>query len=195
MQLKEVIERIDKSDSNKDEVDIANLAYNEFDLNINGWVEQEQLLSYWITLDAENWVGKRLYFFDGKAVAYSDQKGRKNDEEFKWLSKEAYLTVRDYLVGFLFINDDEPDIISDSEDIGDHYNLFICNQIGDGYKAKVDGRYIEIQDRVKHQLVICPTGKGYNRYDDDQVSVKFFDTGEEKIVNVEEIDFMFRFKD
>ena len=83
MQLKEVIERIDKSDSNKSEVDVAKLACNEFDLDIDGWVEQDRLLSYWITLDVDGWVGKRLYFFDDKAVAYSDQKGRKYDEEFK----------------------------------------------------------------------------------------------------------------
>lgn len=198
MQLKEVIERIDKSDSNKDEVDIANLAYNEFDLNIDGWVEQDRLLYYWITLDTENWIGKRLYFFDGKAVAYTDQKGRKYNEEFKWLSKEAYLDVRDYLVGFLFRNDDEPDIISDSEDIGDHYNLLACDQIPsfrDRYgKAKVNGRDIEILNRVKHSIIIDENGHRDIPFD-SQVYVKFLDTGVKMIVDVEEVDFMFRLKD
>lgn len=194
MQLKEVIERIDKSDSNKSEVDIADLAYNEFDLNIDGWVEQDRLLSYWLTLEVDTWVGKRLYFFDGKAVAYSDQKGRKNDEEFKWISKEAYLAVRDYLVGFLFRNDDEPDIISDSEDIGDHYNLLACDQIGDGYKAKINGRDIEILKRVKHSIIIDENGHRDIPFD-SQVYVKFLDTGVKMIVDVKEVDFMFRLKD
>ena len=108
------------------------------------------------------------------------------------------MVVRDYLEEFITRDDKEPDIISDSEDIGDHYNLLACDQVPPGRdkcgKTKVNGRDIKILDRVKHSILIDEDGHRDIPFD-SQMYVKFLDTGEKMIVDVEEIDFMFRLKD
>jgi hypothetical protein len=67
---------------------------------------------YWLNAHycMGTWVGTRVYFLEDELVAVSYQRGRKYDEEFSWVSKEAYLKVKSYLKSLLIEEKGSPDI-------------------------------------------------------------------------------------
>ena len=103
MKLKEIIEKLDKSDKNSCYLDIQEFASNNFD--INSWFakEPDRLKGYfflnWQCTDT--WVGYRAYFLDDKLIATSWQSCRKGGEEFFWVSKEAYSETKQYIISLM----------------------------------------------------------------------------------------------
>ena len=102
MLLKEIIERIDKSEENQNCIDLEALAY-ELDINF-GYTNIDdkdlRLTSYFLSLyyDKGIFCGEALYFFDNEFVAISYRANESSDENFRWISKEAANTVRNYLL-------------------------------------------------------------------------------------------------
>lgn len=96
MLLKELIETLDKSDTNKQEVDIYDLEglLNDY-FSINTYLDKSKtntrVTCYWLGkwLCTDTHVGYRVYFLDDKLLALSYQPARKSDETFTFANKEV----------------------------------------------------------------------------------------------------------
>lgn len=102
MLLKEIIERIDKSEENRNYIDFEALAH-ELDIKF-GYTDIDdkdlRLTSYFLSpyYDEGAFCGEALYFFDNEFVAISYRASESSDEDFRWISREAANTVRKYLL-------------------------------------------------------------------------------------------------
>lgn len=98
--LKKLISEIDFTNkSMADDVNWEDLS-SEFNIYDLYWSGDERLKCYFIKTwyCSDSYVGIRAYFLDGKFVAISTQKGRKDDEHFEFVSLEIAKEVRDYLL-------------------------------------------------------------------------------------------------
>lgn len=77
----------------------------------------------------DSWVGVRAYFLDGEFVAISTQVGRKWDEEFQFVSHEAAMKVKDYVLSFVKPQYDIKIADKMDEEIDDFYTVEFANQI------------------------------------------------------------------
>lgn len=102
MNLREAIAKIDKTSSRAQDWSNIEDFSQELGLNVyTGHHEFEQRVKkYWIHswYCTDTWVGLAAYFMDDELICVTVQKGRKWDEEFQWVSKEAALKVRDFIL-------------------------------------------------------------------------------------------------
>lgn len=183
MKLIDIANKINKSKKNESFVDTTIFYY---DLNYNfEYVEQERLKSYYIGrwYCTDSYVGWRMYFLDDEPVAISIQQSRKSEEEFEWFSRELALKVRDYLISIMPNNEEELsfNLCDINKEVGDNYKISFNNQILDSDKAIFNGESIQILERIKET-----PDWGIDR----QLKVKL-SSGEEKILNIDELDFKF----
>lgn len=180
MLLKEIIKRIDKSEENRNYIDLEALAY-ELDINF-GYTNIDdkdlRLTSYFLSPfdDDGFFCGEALYFFDNEFVAISYRASESSDENFRWISKEAVNTVRNYL---LEIDDFETKLnfCDLKEDHGDGYSISYPNEVIDWNKGQYKGekfKFIEI------------VGPDYS----NKVKIRTSD-GAEIIVDTSEIEFSY----
>jgi hypothetical protein len=80
----------------------------------------------------DTWVGMRVFVFDREVVAFSMQTARKNDEEFEFVSKEAYDKVKDFIRSFTNEPEDEVPLIDPEEKVLD----------SEYYKIEYEGQLI-----------------------------------------------------
>lgn len=188
MNLKQIIEKIDKSRKNEDCVDLCDIAYSEFGLDID-YVEQERLKAYWVQrwYCTDSYVGLRLYFLDDKPVAFSMQGGRKCDEYFYWIDEECAIEVKKYCMEFLIKKQDNNyySICNLEEDIGDFYKLDYACSILDTDKIYYNGKHVEFirTVRIPSKLYIY-----------DEVEIKL-PNGEIKQVEIKELRFKYNLKE
>lgn len=127
MKIKDAINSVSKTDGQN--VDISRMS-EEFNINNYEYVEQERLkhyfLSTWYCTDQA--VGMRVYFFDDKPVAVSTQTGRKSEENFYWVSNEAYMEVFNYVLSFVKQTAPKANILDMDEDIGEGFKIQFCCQ-------------------------------------------------------------------
>lgn len=103
MKIKDIINTVDKSESNSDWVDLESIAY-EFDIHdaYNGDYEkfQTRMKSYWFVswICTDTRVGGRVYFLDDIPVAVSFQPARKSDENIEWICKDYALKVKNFVI-------------------------------------------------------------------------------------------------
>jgi len=183
MKLIDIANKIDKSKKNESQVDTMEFSYElnyEFD-----YVNQDRLKAYWIAnwYCTDSYVGYRIYFLDKEPVAVSTQQGRKYSEDFEWFSNELALKVRDYLIFIMSKDENELNIkLCDiNDDIGDSYKISFNNEILNPERAIYNGKPIEILERIKDKN---NWGIG------TELKVKLLN-GEEKVVNVRDLDFKF----
>lgn len=187
MKLIDIAKYIDKSKKNECFIDFDSLA-EELGIHYYGYVEQNpRLKAYWVEnwYCTDSWVGGRMYFFDGEPVAYSYQQGRKCDEQFAWFSQEAAEKVRDF-VQALTKEELQVNICDLNEDIGNSYKVEFSCQVLDWSMARLNGRPIEFLERI---LETPDWGI------DSNVRIRLPDTGDEKIVDVKDLDFLFHVND
>jgi len=182
MKLIDIANRIDKSQKNESQVDTM-----EFSSELNyefDYVNQDRLKAYWIGnwYCTDSYVGYRMYFLDEEPVAVSMQTGRKSNETFEWFSKELALKVRNYLIS-LMPDENELNIkLCDiNRDIGDSYQISFNDQILNPERAIYNGEPIEILEQIKDKN---NWGIG------TELRIKLL-SGEEKVVDIKEIDFKF----
>lgn len=180
MLLKEIIEKIDKSEENRNYIDFVALAY---ELNINfGYTTIDdkdlRLTSYFLSpFDDEGFFcGEALYFFDNEFVAISYIANESSDENFRWISKEAANTVRNYL---LEIDDCKTglELCDLKENHGNGYLISYPNKVIDWSKGRYKGekfKFIEI------------VGPSFNH----KVKIRTSD-GTEVVVDISEIEFSY----
>jgi len=183
MKLIDIANKIDKSEKNESYVDTDQFS-SEFNYEFD-WIKQDRLKAYWIGnwYCTDSYVGYRMYFLDDEPVAVSIQKGRKWPEEFNWLSKELALKVREYLISIMPKKEDDLyfNICDINEDIGDSYKIEFNSQILNINNAVLNGKPIKILERIKE----APD------YGIDKMLKIKLSNGEEKIVNIKELDFKY----
>ena len=112
MKLKEIIEKLDKSDKNSSWININDIANSEFDIFEWCIKEPNRIKAYyflkWYCTDS--YVGGRVYFLDDKPIATTWQSGRKASQDFSWISKEAYKETREYILTLVEENDKSENI-------------------------------------------------------------------------------------
>lgn len=187
MKIIDIAKNIDKSKENECWVDIQELAH-EFDLYIN-CIDQEKLKSYWIGnwYCTDTYVGYRIYFLDDEPVCISSQRGRKWDEEFHWFSEKVAEKTKKYLATLVLEKDEKLDIeICDiNEDIGNSYKIDFNANVLDWSKATLNGESVKFIERIRSE-------KDYGI--DQEVKVEL-NTGEQKIINIHDLDFKFNLKE
>ena len=134
------------------------------------------LKAYWLLdfTDRVSTVGVRVYFYKGKAVAYSDTISEGSNEKFYWLSEGHYGAVRDYML----------DVIKENIFIGPS-NIIDPNETIDENPVY----------ETSHET-LCKTYAVYlgervrivGRFDNNDVEVEF-DDGESVVVYVTELEF------
>ena len=154
MNIIEIIERLDKSEGNKDWIDTSKIGQEVgiFDMD---YVQQERLTAYWVGswMCTDTVVGYKVYLLDGEPMAFSTQTARKSDEVFYWLSQEKGESVRSYL---LSLKEEEEssqfNLINLEEDLGEGYHIDFSGQLLGLEKtgAKLNGEPVKILERVKH---------------------------------------------
>lgn len=94
MTIKEAFLQLVRSDETEERfIDLKGIAQC---FQLYDWIEQDEtnprFRVYWLKTwyCTDTWVGYRAWFLDDELVAMTYQAGRKYDEEFSWVSKEAY---------------------------------------------------------------------------------------------------------
>lgn len=134
MKLKEVIERINKS--NPDNYAIDDLV-EELELdgvfNYKKWESRvtTTLVSYWVECwyCTDDWVGTKVYFLDDEFIAYSSKTGRKSDRVIVWESKGAFDKTRTFIKSYCDDIIDDISIADLEEDIGEGYSINFASQL------------------------------------------------------------------
>lgn len=178
MLLKEIVERIDKSEENRNCIDLEALAY-ELDIKF-GYTDVDdkdlRLTSYFLSPFDDNgfFCGEALYFFDNEFVAVSCKLSEDTAEDFRWVSREAANTVRKYL---LEIDNFEAKLnfCDLKEDHGDGYSVSYPDEVIDWSKGRYKGKNFRLIE------VVGP-------YFDGRIKIRTSD-GTEVVVDTSEIEF------
>jgi len=146
MKLRELIEIIDKSSANRENVDISCLASRVFDNHDIPWVEQDRLVAYWLSCwyCTDTWVGIQAYFLDDEFVALSTKLARKSDTTFDWVSTDAFHKVKDFVESFAEDQSLKISILNAEEEFGDGYRVSYNTQILSHLKATLDGQPVKV---------------------------------------------------
>lgn len=186
MRLIDIAKNIDKSKENEFYIDFYVFS-EDLDVQCWGWYEQDRLKGFWLGnfLSTDTCVGSRIYFFDDVPVAYSFQSGRKNSENLYWFSQEAAEKVRDFLFS---LSKEELHIrVCDiNEDIGDSYKVEFNAEVLDWNMARYKGQPIELIERIRET-----PDYGIDR----KSKIKVLTTGEELVVHIKDLDFMYHLND
>lgn len=186
MKLKELIEKLDKSDANESWISI-----NDDDLRQelglpSGWVNTEakdiQLKAYflfkWYCTDS--YVGYRGYFLNDELVAVSTQMGRKCSEVFEWVSTELYKKTKEYIRSLMDDNDDEPNLnILDLDEVIPDYGMQV------DFSEQILGDKAYLVD-TKELVKITKRNYGYDTNTWKKVEIEL-STGEKKVVDVTDV--------
>ena len=184
MKTIDLINNVIKSEENECFVEISYLANKAFDIDVHYYNNQDRLKSYYIG----NWyctdstVGYLAYFLDDKPVAVSSQLGRKCDEEFEWLSKEAYNLVYNYVLSFL-VDDEIPiQLLNLDEEQGDTYKIEFYEQLFSKHKENA------IYKNQKTSIINYKKSYNDGEYHPETVEISLTN-GETTWVQMEELDF------
>lgn len=128
MKLRELIANVDRSEKNEDDADIDAFCQA---LDINEWLGWDKrfdervkgyALTQWLCTDTH--VGMNVYFMDDEPAAVSTQSARKSDVYIRFVSEEAALKVRDFILSLA--KEDEkfyPTIAALDDEYGESYTV------------------------------------------------------------------------
>lgn len=176
MKIKDVIKQLDKSEQNRDWVDTYELG-QQFDI----FCEYKDpntidLKAYWI----KNWmctdtmVGFKAYFLNDEHVAISVQNSRKSYEKFFWKSEEHKKKTEDYLRKFTV--EDDISVFDPNEELNTTFKLDFYDELLHNHKIYYNKEIVKVTNGIKDEF-----------YPVKSVVIKF-ENGEEKIVEVKELD-------
>lgn len=150
MKLSEAIKRVDKSRDNEDWINTEAVAE---ELGIYAeCVEQKKLKAYWLAnwYCTDTFVGTRVYFLDDEPVAVSFQSGRKNSEEFQWVSTEAAQKTKVYILSLSAQTSSSVRLMNPDEEIGNHYTIRYNDQLMPRHhKMFYKGEMVEFVKRIR----------------------------------------------
>lgn len=184
MKLKTIIENLDKSTNNEDDVRwISEELLLELSIQ-DSWnsVEQKEadirLKCYWLGkhICTDTWVGIRAYFLDDNLACVSCQPSRKSDETFKWVSKDMFDNVKHYIES----------LIEKEDDVCSPVMLDLEQEFGDGYLIQYTGQLLTKDVMYKEEMVkvIKDSSEGYTNF--HNITIKH-QNGEDSVVDVRDI--------
>lgn len=155
MILEEILEKLDKSEKNKDKSCIRDLDAFQMELDIcQKSVEQDKdnprLIGYWVanSYHSEGYVGVRAYFFDGRFAALTIQKTDDSGENFLWSSEAIAYEIREYIMSLSVMPELSLDIIDLKDELGDGWGVcFTSELLGD--VAIYKGKKVKIMKRPR----------------------------------------------
>lgn len=188
MKIIDLIKNIDKSDQNKNYVNIHDFAYEQFSLSLDHNVINKNLKCYWLGrwLCTDSYVGYRVYFLNDEAVGISLQEGRKCSENMYWISKEAAIKTKEYILSLMVeeVEDNDYIICDINEDLGDSFKISFNDQIIDMDKATYKNEKVEIVEFIRKEKY----------YIDNELKIKL-QNGNVIKVCAEDLDFKYNLKD
>ncbi len=190
MTLRDIINSVDKTKAHKQLVDVCEMADEMYIDNFINFESQDRLVSYYVA----NWyctdsmVGYRVFFFDNEAVAFGIKKGRKAYEDIKWISKEAYQKVKEYVLTFTEPKEDNIDLLDLDLESLDVYKVEFYEQMYDHHKENA----IYNKDGISHKVKIAEFKDGYHdekmKYHPETVKI-LFESGDTKWIEPKKLDF------
>jgi len=189
MKFNEILDRLDTAPEPYEGCEMfeeMGVGYTDVDLSKHGFTERP--IEIWCCTDT--WVGSRAVYRHGELICVTTQRARKEDLEFQWVSREAYLSTY-ALIASLAETSDEPmiDLIDHDEEVGDpSYKISYGSQIllGRSYHEEpiYQGKTVEIL-------------QAWHGYSDIKKwkDVKILVDGEEKIVDLSEISFPIKLRE
>ena len=181
--IKEAITRVDKSEANLDYCSYGVVGEFGYDISEIDRVKLGTALKcYWLfpRNSTDTLVGYRAYYFNDEPVAFSFQTGRKEDEEFFWVSFDAFEKVQQFAESCLEERDRHfrCSLMDDSMTIPlePHVNFpsEICRE-----KAMYDGRPVRVNLRHARHV----------KWDAKEVPVTFLSTGVNAMVSLDDLTF------
>lgn len=144
MKIKDIIANLDKTEANRCDGVTYDMEHFISELDLSCWDvrqsrEKPSLKSYWLCNHycTDSYVGLRGYFLNEEFVCLTMQKGRKCNEIFEWVSVEAQVKVREYILSLDEEDNFEPateGLIDMEEDLGEGYPL---NYVGQSLRKEV----------------------------------------------------------
>ena len=191
MKIMDISKNIDKSEANI-------VGYIDFDAVANDLgvpfsfykdPPDDRLQCYWVANwnCTDSWVGYRMYFFEDEPVALSIQQGRKMGEDFHWFSEDAALKVKNYVLSLIARENNHFSICNINEDIGDSYKIEYLSEVLDWSMARYHQCPIELVEIIKDD-------KDYYGFD-AKLRINIPSSGEEHIVELKDLDFVFHLLD
>ena len=149
-----------------------------------------RLVYYWVKTwyCTDAWVGVKAYYLDNVLVAVSEQDGRKCEEEFKWVSQEAFLKVKAHIESLVIKeNEDEVPLLDVEEDFPDGYRVDFRNQL-----LEPIHKHVLFENRVAKVVWPQPKPETNNmlEYHIDK-NVVIIDMGVQKTVPLSEVLFAY----
>lgn len=161
MKLSEAIDRINKDDIDSCyDIEVFNSALG---MNCYAYdsIIKERLkyafLTKWLCTDT--WVGVRVYFLDGIAVAVTSQTARKNDEEVEFISASDAERMQRFLLELSQVEQPSFSVCNLDEEIGEFYTVAYGSQLltkegyYNGFKATVQKEYDSMADIKKWSVI------------------------------------------
>lgn len=177
VKLREIIAKIDKNSKNEASVKIEQLA-QELGINYHDYYdsskEDARLKAYYIGhwCCTDSYVGHRAYFLDDVLVATSYQAGRKSDEDYYWVSKEAAISVKQFIETL-------------TTDVLNIEILDIDEDYGEGFFVNYSSQLLTdtlIEKATGEKVIVVEKWRGYDSIKDwENVLIKRIDGSLEKV--------------
>jgi hypothetical protein len=177
MLLEELIQRLDKSNANKQDIEVEDLQeilQYEFGIgmNLDATKAQTRVTCYWLAnwYEDEGWLGFRVYFLDDRLLATS-YTAIANNEDFTFANADIEKELKAYILTF----EKEKELYEDN-----HY-INPAMDLGDGYKLGYS--YELIASHVMYKGQKCEVID--SRYQGNDITIKMTCMDETAIVTVD----------
>jgi len=184
--IRDLVNRIDKNNKQLQSTPNWEELADVFRINNLNYSNDERLKSYYLKahLCTDSYVGIKTYFLDDKLVAISNQVGRKYSEEFGFVSQEAAIELKKYLLSLVEEEEEEKYELIEGWDgeVEDTYKITYNTQVIYD-KAFYKGEEVEILKRNFESEGINSPNYFHS------ILIKF--KNKEEIVDVRELDFKF----
>lgn len=180
MNILEAMERVDRSEELKLDLDMLTDEFRIMDLD-RLYGEDLEFRCYWLSVwyDGRERVGIRVYEFPGELMAYSIQPYKGAFEVMHWVSVDAYRKARRYFLDRVMEIEEDmyaPNILDLDMEIDEFYRFRSVSDTNYVDYAYLDGERVRIIDRF------------VSLNNDSRVVVQY-DDGERETVEVSELEF------
>lgn len=189
MKLKDVIDNLDKRESNKNYVCYQDLAeqvnVDLFWTNTDKEEDSDTITCYWINpwYDGDTWIGYMAYFFQDELVCISHESSRKSGDDFYWVDVESYNKIRDYFISLQNPKPLDIEFLNLEEDMGEGYPLRYTDQLLQ-HHTECDVIYVPTNEKAR----VLPNNIT-QQIGIKEVNIKMVKTGEVKTTPLSNILF------
>jgi hypothetical protein len=180
MTLKELVLKVDTNPLNESYVNWEGLSAL---LGVYGlqWSDDTRLKTYWLSrwMCTDTYVGIKVYMLDTLVVAVSSQPYRKSSEEFIFVSLDAAVDVKNYLLSLLSTDDLEIELWNSAEEMGEGFSV--------EYQSNINKHMHPVATLVETgQKVKIVGSKMMEHFNFHDITVEFED-GTKKVVDNREL--------